>query len=121
MLTDEVITLITIEEAGRTSNRLTNYPREITYERINYIGSALVSSGHLVVNSPEGYQLTSKGWNAILGEAIRLVACEDEAWVKYRMERLEQLYDEISQQADNFIRKQQRFSLEEEYSTMLQI
>ncbi len=121
MVTDELITLITIEEVGKLTKRPTNCPREITYDHINYICDALVSRGYLAENRLVGYQLTSKGKDAILGEAILLVACGDEAWVKYRMGRLEQVYGEISQQVDNFIRKQQRFSLDEEYSTMLQI
>ncbi len=114
MLNDEVITLIAIGEARKLTERHINHSKEITYDRINHVGNGLVSRGHLVANSLGGYQLTSKGWNTILREAIQLVACEDEAWVKYRMERLEQLYDEISQQVDNFIRKQQRFSFDEE-------
>ena len=114
MLTDEVITLIAIGEAGKFIKRHIKYPREITYDRINYIGNGLVSRGHLVTNNLGGYQLTSKGRNAILGEAIQIVACKDEAWVQYRMERLEQLYDEISEQVDKFIRNQRGFSLDEE-------
>ncbi len=118
MLTDELTTLIIIEEVGKLTKRPTSCPREITYDRINYICDRLISRGYLAENKLVGYQLTSRGKDAILWKAIRLVTCEDEGCVKYRMERLEQLYDEISHQVDNFSRKEQRGSLDEEYSTM---
>lgn len=121
MLTEEVITLITIEEVGKLTKKPTACPKDITYSHIDYLCGSLVRRGHLVGNSRGEYQLTSKGRNAILWEAILLVACGDEAWVKDRMERLERLYDRISQQVDDFIRRQQGFSLDKEYSTMLQV
>lgn len=121
MSTNELITLMTIDEVGKLTQRPTSSPEDITDNHIGYLRDSLVRRGYLAANSPGGYQLTSKGWNVILWEAILLVTCGDEAWVKDRMERLEQLYDEISQQVDSPGRRQQRLPLDTEYSTILQI
>jgi len=111
---------MTIEEVHKLTKRPTSRPKDITDNHIGNLHDSLVRCGCLAVNSLGGYQLTSKGWNVILREAILLVACGDEAWAKDRMERLEQLYDEISQQVDNHSRRQQQRSfLDKEYSTIL--
>ena len=119
MFTNELITLMAIEEVGKITKKPTSRPKNITDNHIGYLRDSLVRHGVLAANSLGEYQLTSKGWNVILWEAILLVACGDEAWVKDRIERLEQLYDEISRQADNIRRGQQRFSADKEYSTVL--
>ena len=119
--TDEMITLMTIEEVGKLTKKPTSRPTDITDNHIGYLCNSLVRRGYLAANSLAGYQLTSKGWNAILREGILLVACGDEAWVKDRMEKLEWLYAEISQQIDDLQKRQQRFSLDKEYSTILQV
>ena len=119
MFTDEVVTLMTIEEVGKVTKKPTRCPRDITDNHTGYLCDSLVRRGYLAANSPGGYRLTSKGWNAILREAILLVACGDEMWVKDRMEKLEWLYAEISQQIDDPEKRQQRFSLDKEYSNVL--
>ena len=121
MFAYEVITLMTIEEVEKLTKKPTSRPRDITDNHIGYLCDSLVRRDYLAADSPGGYQLTSKGWNAILREAILLVACGDEAWAKDRMERLERIYAEISQQIDNPKRRQQRVSLDKEYSTILQV
>lgn len=99
MLNEEVITLIAIREAGEFSRKQTNGPREIDDKRINDLRNQLVSGGYLAVDNPERYQLSSKGRNAILMEAIQLVNCDDDTWVRYRIQKIEHLYKEIDRQS----------------------
>ena len=97
MFSDEIITLMTIEEVGKPTKKPTSCPKDIPDNHIGYLCDSLVRRGYISVNNPGGYQLTSKGRNTVLREAILLVACGDEAWSKDGMERLEWLYAEISQ------------------------
>lgn len=104
MFSDEIITLMTIKEVGKFIQKPISCPNDITDDHIGYLCDSLVRRGYLAMNRLAGYQLPSKGRNVILREAIQLVACGDERRAKDRMKRLEWLYDEISQQVDNFIR-----------------
>lgn len=116
MFTDEVVTLMTIEEAGKLTKNPASRSRNITNDDIGCLCDSLVRRGHLATNSLGEYQLTLKGCNTILQEAILLVACADQGWAKDRMEKLEQLHTEIDRQIGTPIGKQQRFSLAKEYS-----
>ncbi len=119
MFTDEMITLMTIEEVGKSAEKPTSHLQDITENHIGYLCSSLVRRGCLTANSLGGYRLTSKGWNAILREATLLVACGNGAWVKDRMERLVRKYAEINQHIGNLKRRERRFSLDREHSTVL--
>jgi len=116
-----MITLMTIKAVGKLAEKPTSRSQDITDNHIGYLCGSLVREGYLTTNSPEGYQLSSKGWNAILREAILLVACGDSAWVKDRMERLVRKYAEINQHIDNLKRRRKRFSLDQKPSTVLQV
>ena len=97
MPTEELTALVAIIEAGQPIESSSNHPNKITPDRVKCTGNELVRSGHLPMGRQGEYQLTSRGRATIPGEAIRLVACQDEAWAKCRMEKLEQLYNEIDQ------------------------
>ena len=97
MFNDEVVTLMTIQEMNKPTKQQTRRPKNITDDHIGYLSDSLVRRGYIAANNLGEYQLTSKGWNAILREATLLVACGDETWAKDRMERSEWLYTEISQ------------------------
>lgn len=98
MQNDELITLIAIREAGEFQGRQTNGSRKISGKLIDDLRNQLVSGGYLEIGNPERYHLSLKGRNAILMEAIQLVNCDDETWVRYRIQKLEQLYKEINRQ-----------------------
>lgn len=100
VFSQEIITLMTIEQMERLARKPTRYLNHITDSHIDYLYNSLVKRGYLVANNPEVYQLTARGWNAILREAVLLVACEDEVQAKDRIKKLEGLYAEISQQLD---------------------
>ncbi len=102
MFTDEMIISMAIEEAGELVTYPINHPKEIKGNHIGYLCDSLVRHGYLTANSLKGYQLTPKGREAILWEAMLLVRCKDKARAKSRMEGLERIYTEISQQIDEF-------------------
>ena len=119
MFADEILILMTIEEAGELTEKPTNHPKDITDNHIGYLYDSLVRHGYLTANSQGGYHLTWQGRNAILREVVILLACEDETWVKDRVERLEQLYDEVRQQIDSLKGGNKGFSVDEECGTIL--
>lgn len=96
MFTNEVITLMSIEGVETLTEKPKNRPEDITDSHLGCLHNSLVKRGYLTTSNLGGYELTWQGRNAILRETIMLLACEDAAWVKDRVERLGQLYDEIS-------------------------
>ncbi len=119
MFTDEVVVLMAIDEAGESIKKPKSVPKSITGSHIGYLCNSLVRHGYLAVHSLAKHKLTSKGRDAILREAVLLVNCGDRVRAKDRMQRLEWLYDEISQHIDNFGEKSVKIYLDKEPSVLL--
>lgn len=103
MFTDELVILMAIEEAGESAQKPKRRPKSITGSHIGYLCDSLVRHGYLATDSGGGHKLTSKGWDAILMEAILLVSGVDEARMKDRMQRVALLSSWITQHIDNLI------------------
>ena len=100
MFSTEMVVLMAIAAPGDSHSKVLTRV-DVTGEYIGDLCDLLVRRGYLEENGSRGYQCTAKGRNAILWEAILLVTCSDEARAKGRMERLEWVYGEISQQLDS--------------------
>lgn len=107
MLADDVITLIAIIGDGKLREKPVNKRKGIVDSSVGTLCRYLEKRGFLTACSPGEYQPTAQGRKAILREIVKLVATEDETWVKDRLEHLQGCYDDISQrigtetQADN--------------------
>ena len=66
MFPSEMVILMAIVVAEGSSNKLLTRPMDITSEYLGYLCNSLVKRGYLGKNSSTGYQLTSKGRQAIL-------------------------------------------------------
>lgn len=100
MLTDDVITLIAIMGDGKPLEKPANNGKGTVDRSVGTLCQCLVRRGYLTACSPGEYQFTALGRKAILREIVKLVATEDETWVRGRLEHLQGRYDDISQRID---------------------
>ncbi len=100
MLADDVITLIAIIGDGQLLEKPANKREGTVDSSVGTLCRCLEKRGFLTVCSPGEYQPTAQGRKAILREIVKLVATEDETWVKDRLEHLQGCYDDISQRID---------------------
>lgn len=100
VLADDVITLIAIMGDGKLLEKPANNREGTVDSSVVTLCQCLVRRGYLTACSPGEYQPTAQGRKAILREIIKLVATEDETWVKDRLEHLQGCYDDISQRID---------------------
>lgn len=107
MFTDELVVLMTIEAAEGSTKKSKSRPAAINSSHTGYLCHSLVRHGYLTVNDSRGYQVTSKGRDIILWEAIRLVSDADGAGTRDRIEKLERLYSEISRHIEIILRRKQ--------------
>ena len=93
MFPSEMVILMAIVEAGQFGRRLETKPMDITGEYIGYLYDSLVRRGYLKGNSSRGYQLTTKGMEAVL-EFLH----NNRTSAKDRIKALERLRIEIGQE-----------------------
>ncbi len=91
MFPSEMVILMTIVEAGGFGRKLVNQ-LDITGEYIGYLYDSLVKRGYLK-RSPQGYELTSKGREAVLD-----FLHANKASVRERIKTLEKLRIQISEE-----------------------
>ncbi len=95
MFPSEMVILMAIVGAGSFSKKLLTRSMDVTGEYIGYLYDSLVRRGYLKGNSSRGYQLTSKG-----REALFKFLYENRTRVKDMIKTLQQLGIEISQEID---------------------
>ena len=95
MFPGEMVILMAIGVAGETNKKLLTRPMDVTGEYIGYLYHSLVKRGFLKENSSRGYQLTSKGRQAVF-EFLH----KNKARVRDTIKTLQQLGIEISQEID---------------------
>ncbi len=92
MFPREMVILMAIAGGRDTGKKLLTRPMDVTGDYIGYLYNSLVSRGYLKENSSGGYQLTSKGGEALLG-----FLSANKTGVKDTIRTLQQLGIEISQ------------------------
>jgi len=95
MFPSEMVILMAITVAGEANKKRLNRPMDVTGEYIGYLYDSLIKRGYLKENSSRGYQLTSKGRQAIF-EFLH----KNKAKVRAAIKTLQQLGIEISQEID---------------------
>ncbi len=93
MFPSEMVILMAIAGAGDFGKKLLTRPMDVTGEYIGYLYDSLVRRGYLVGNSSRGYQLTSKG-----SEALFEFLHANKTRIKDTTRTLQQLGIEISQE-----------------------
>jgi len=91
----EMIVLMAVVGAGDFGYGLLNRPMDVTGQYIGYLYDSLVKRGYLEGNSSRGYQLTSKGKDALF-EFVH----KNKTKVKGTMKTLKQLGIGISQEME---------------------
>ncbi len=95
MFPSEMVILMAIAGAGDSGKKLLTRPMDVTGEYIGYLCDSLVRRGYLKGNTPGGYQLTSKGSEALFDFLHR-----NKTRAKEMIKTLQQLGIEISQEID---------------------
>ena len=93
MFPTEMVILMAIAVARDSSKKLLTQPMDVTGEYIGYLYDSLVRRGYLKGNRLRGYQLTSKG-----GEALVEFLHQNRSRLKDTIKTLEQLGIESSQE-----------------------
>ena len=107
MFPSEMIILMAIAVNKDTGKKLLNRPRDVIGEYIGYLYDSLVRRGYLKKDGSRGYQLTSKG-----REALFELLCENKTRIKDMIKRLQQLGIEINQEQEQEIDKFEREAIE---------
>ncbi|GAG10590.1 unnamed protein product, partial [marine sediment metagenome] len=100
MFPSEMVILMAIEVSRDSGKKLLAHPVGVTGEYISNLYDSLVSRGHLKKNSLRGYQLTSKG-----REALFEFLLENKTRVKDTIKMLQQLGIESSQEIDELVKE----------------
>ena len=100
MFPSEMIILMAIAVNKDTGKKLLNRPRDVIGEYSGYLYNSLVTRGYLKGDGSRGYQLTSKG-----KEALFELLHENKTRIKDTIKRLQQLGIEISQEQEQEIDK----------------
>lgn len=95
MFPSEMVILMAIAGAGDSGEKLLTRPMDVVGEYIGYLYNSLVARGYIKKNSPRGYQLTTKGRQALFD-----FLHENKGRVKDTMKTLQQLGIEISPEID---------------------
>ena len=95
MFPSEMVILMAIAGSGDFGKKLLSRPMDVTGEYIGYLYDSLVRRGYLVGNSSRGYQLTSKGRQALF-EFLR----GNKSRVTDTVRTIQQLGIKISQDID---------------------
>jgi len=95
MFPGEMIILLAIAMTRGSGKGLLTHPMDVTSEYIGYLYNSLVKRGYLTTNGQKGYQLTTKGSEALF-EFLR----ENRAKVKITIGTLQKLGIEVSQDID---------------------
>ncbi len=103
MQSNDLAALIAIRVAGEFNQKQPGCSGEVSIRQVSHLRDELVSGGYISPDNPRKYQLSDKGRNALLEEALKIVNCNDEIWVKYRIRKLEQLFSEIHLQLNNLV------------------
>ena len=95
MLPSEMVILMAIAVTGNSGKKPLTHPMDVTGEYIGYLYNSLVRRGYLTGNSSRGYQLTSKGREALFDFIHR-----NKTRGKDTIKMLQQLGIEIIQDVD---------------------
>jgi len=95
MFPSEMVILMAIAVNKDAGKKLLNRPMDVTGEYIGYLYDSLVKRGYLKENSSRGYQLTTKG-----REALFEFLHKNKTRVKDTIRRLQQLGIDISQEIE---------------------
>ena len=107
MFPSEMVILMAITVTRNSGKELLTRPTDVIGEYIGYLYDSLVRRGYIKGSSSRGYQLTSKGMEALF-EFLR----ENKARVKNTIIRLQQLGIEISQEQKQKIDKLEKEAIE---------
>ena len=97
MFPSEMVILMAISAIGDFGKELLTRPMDVTGEYIGYLYDSLVRRGYLTGNSSRGYQLTSKGRQALF-EFLQ----GNKSRVTDTIKTLQQLGIESGQEIDKF-------------------
>ena len=103
MFPSEMVILMAIAVTRDSGKELITRPMDVIGEYIGYLYDSLVRRGYIKRSSSRGYQLTTKGTEALF-EFLR----ENKTKVKETITRLQQLGIEISQEQKQKIDKLER-------------
>jgi predicted transcriptional regulator len=95
MFPSEMVILMAIAVARDSGKKLLTRPMDVTGEYIGYLYDSLVRRGYLKENGSTGYQLTSKGREALF-EFLQ----KNKTRIKDTINTLQQLGIEIGQEKD---------------------
>ena len=93
MFPSEMVILMAIAVTRDSGRELLTRPTDVIGEYIGYLYDSLVRRGYIKGNSSKGYQLTSKG-----SDALSEFLCENKTRVKETIIRLQQIGIKISQE-----------------------
>lgn len=99
MFPSEMIILMAIKVASNSNENSLSYSADVPGEYISYLYDSLITRGYLKRKNPKGYDLTSKGKEALL-EFLD----ENRAKAKDLIGTLQQLDIESNQKIDNLIK-----------------
>ncbi len=103
MFPSEMVILMAISVNKDGGKKLLTRPMDVTGEYISYLYNSLLSRGYIKNGRFRGYQLTSKGTEALL-EFLH----DNKARARDTIKRLQQLGIECSQEMDRLVKVESR-------------